>query len=205
VIRSLRRLRAERGYTLVEMLTVVTILTVVLTGLTTLFIQGSTAQLDMNNRFEAQQATRVALDKIRREIHCASEAETVGGTGADAHVRLKLPSQCPTANGVQTTVSWCTVNVATNRYALYRKASTSCDSTGVKWADYLTVSAAFDYQAQSATQLGRVRVELVSDLKPADATPAYELCDTIVLRNSYRATPTSSMLGYTDTADPAAC
>lgn len=200
-----RTLRAEAGYSLVEMLTVIAILSVVLTGLTTLFIQGSTAQLDLNNRFEAQQASRVALDKIRREIHCASEAETVGGTGAAAHVRLKLPSQCPTAGGVETTVSWCTVSVGTNRYALYRRANVSCDNTGVRWADYLTVAAAFDFQTQADTHLARVRVEFASDIDPTDATPAYRLCDTMVLRNSSRDTPTSSMLGYTDTAEPAAC
>jgi len=197
--------RGERGYTLVEMLTVIAILGVVLTGITTLFIQGSTAQLDMNRRFEQQQATRVALDKIRREIHCASEAETVGGTGAAAHVRLKLPSHCPTAGGVTSTVSWCTVSVASSRYALYRKVGTACDNAGVRWADYLTVASAFDFQTQSTTQLARLRVAFSSDAKPTDATPAYTLCDVIVLRNSYRGTPTATMLGYTDPADPAAC
>ena len=57
------------------------IMSVVLTGLTTLFVQGSNAELDMNRRFEAQQDSRVALDKIRREIHCAQGAATNPTTG----------------------------------------------------------------------------------------------------------------------------
>ena len=51
-----RRVRGEeQGFSLIEMLTVMIIMSVVLTGLTTLFVQGSNAELDMNRRFEAQQ------------------------------------------------------------------------------------------------------------------------------------------------------
>ena len=205
--RSLARLRGERGYSLIEMLTVISILGVILTGLTTLFIQGSNAQLDMNRRFESQQDARVALDKLRREIHCAQAASTTPGPGGAApHVVLDLPGQCPTAtNAAQTNVSWCTVNVATNRYALYRKVGVGCNSTGVRWADYIVTANLFDFQTQSTTQLARLRVEIPVDVKPGDATPPYELCDTMVLRNSSRVAPTASTRGYDDTAEPAAC
>ncbi|HEY2935179.1 MAG TPA: prepilin-type N-terminal cleavage/methylation domain-containing protein, partial [Gaiellaceae bacterium] len=66
----MNRLRAEGGFTLVELLTVTVILTIVLTGLTTLFVQGSNAELDMNNRFQAQLNARLALDRLRRDLHC---------------------------------------------------------------------------------------------------------------------------------------
>ena len=65
------RLRAQAGFTLVELLTVLVIFTVVLTSLVALFVQGSTAQAELGSRFEAQQDARLALDKLRREIHCA--------------------------------------------------------------------------------------------------------------------------------------
>ena len=39
-----------------------------------LFVSASHAQVDMNNRFQAQQNARLALDGLRREIHCASAA-----------------------------------------------------------------------------------------------------------------------------------
>ena len=48
------RLRAERGYSLVEMLTVLVIMGVVMTSLTTVFVQASNSESDMNNRFQAQ-------------------------------------------------------------------------------------------------------------------------------------------------------
>ena len=77
-MRAARRLREERGYSLIEMVTVLAILSVILTSLTTLFVQGTHAEMDMRERFEAQQDARIALDKLRREIHCAASAQTVG-------------------------------------------------------------------------------------------------------------------------------
>jgi prepilin-type N-terminal cleavage/methylation domain-containing protein len=206
VTRLLRRLRGERGYSLIEMLTVISIMGVVMTGLTTLFVSGSNSQLDMNRRFQAQQEARVALDKLRREIHCANAAATSPTNGAAPTVTLVLPGQCPTAvGGATTNVSWCTVSVATNRYALRRKVGTTCDSTGVKWADYVTLQNAFDYKTQSTTALSTLKVTLTVDAKPSDTTPGYSLCDRMVLRNSSRTTPDPTVLGYQDTAEPAAC
>lgn len=183
-----RRLRGEeQGFSLIEMLTVMIIMSVVLTGLTTLFVQGSNAELDMNRRFEAQQASRVALDKIRREIHCAQAAVTNPASGGAPRVQLDLPGQCPTAvNGSQTYVTWCSVLVSTGRYQLYRKVGVTCDATGVRWADYLTQANLFESQLASTDSLAKVRVSFPVDVKTGDATPPYRLCDHIVLRNTLR-------------------
>ena len=183
-----RRVRGEeQGFSLIEMLTVMIIMSVVLTGLTTLFVQGSNAELDMNRRFEAQQDSRVALDKIRREIHCAQGAATTPASGEAPSITLDLPGQCPTAVGAaQTSVTWCSVLVSTGRYKLYRKVGVSCNATGVRWADYLTQANLFQYQAASSVSLAKVRVSFPIDVKSGDATPAYRLCDQIVLRNTLR-------------------
>lgn len=182
-----RRLRGEQGFSLVEMVTVMAIMGVVLTGLTTLFVQGSNAELDMNRRFQAQQEARVALDKIRREIHCAQGASTNPATGEAPALTLDLPGQCPTAvNDAQTSVTWCSVSVSTGRYRLYRKVGVSCDATGVRWADYLTQANLFQYQVASTESLAKVRVSFPVDVKTGDATPQYRLCDHIGLRNTLR-------------------
>jgi prepilin-type N-terminal cleavage/methylation domain-containing protein len=183
-----RRLRGEeQGFSLIEMLTVMIIMSVVLTGLTTLFVQGSNAELDMNRRFEAQQASRVALDKIRREIHCAQGAATSPASGEAPSITLDLPGQCPTAVGAaQTSVTWCSVMVSTGRYTLYRKVGVTCNAAGVRWADHLTQANLFQYQAASTDSLAKVRVSFPVDVKTGDATPPYRLCDHIVLRNTLR-------------------
>jgi prepilin-type N-terminal cleavage/methylation domain-containing protein len=172
------RLFRENGYTVVELLVVMVILASVMGSLTTLFVQASNAQLDLNNRFQAQQNARVALDKLRRETHCASQASVATSTS----VTLTLGSYCPTGNG---SVTWCTVGSG-SRYGLYRKTGAACDTTGVKWADYLTTGAVFGYTAQSSTSLAKLRVDFPINVKPKKTVESYELVDEIVLRNSVR-------------------
>ena len=172
-------MRDERGYTLVEMLTVLVIFGTVMSALLVLLVQGTNAELGMNNRFQAQQDARVALDKIRREAHCAT-AVTVSSASS---VTLNLPSYCPTGNG---SVTWCAVSLGTSRYGLYRKAGAACDSTGVRWADHLTSANVFSYAAQSSTSLAKLSVDFPVNLKPSRTVDLYELKDDIVLRNSVR-------------------
>ena len=187
--RLLRRLRRERGYSLIEMLIVLSIMGVVMGALTTLFVQASNAELDMNNRFQAQLSARLALDKMRREVHCGSVATPAGSSSS---VTLTLPSYCKTGSG---SITWCTRSVATNRYALYRVVGSSCTG-GVKWADYLVPTATapvcsgalciFTYTAQSTTSLAKLHVDFPVNVKPSKTVEQYELVDDIVLRNSSR-------------------
>ena len=182
-------MRGERGYTLVEMLVTLVIMSVVMTALTTLFVNASNAELDMNNRFQAQQSARLALDKMRREVHCGSVATPAGQSSS---VTLTLPAYCKTGSG---SITWCTRSVATNRYALYRVVGATC-SGGVKWADYLASSSAatcsdgtfciFTYTAQSTSSLAMLKVDFPVNVKPSKSVEMYELIDNIVLRNSTR-------------------
>ena len=109
-------LRSERGYTLVEMLAVLVIFGTLMGGLMTLFVQGTSAETDMNNRFRAQQQARLALDKVRREAHCA----TAVTSASQSAVTLSLPSYC--GNG---SVTWCTVSLG----ASYTAQSTTALAT----------------------------------------------------------------------------
>jgi prepilin-type N-terminal cleavage/methylation domain-containing protein len=172
-------MRDERGYTLIEMLTVLVIFGTVMSALLVLLVQGTGAEVDLNNRFQAQQDARLALDKIRREAHCAT-AVTVSSASS---VTFNLPSYCPTGNG---SVTWCTVSLGASRYGLYRKAGAACDSTGVRWADHLTSANVFSYAAQSTTSLAKLSVDFPINVKPSRTVDTYELKDDIVLRNSTR-------------------
>src|SRR6476646_4550317 len=97
----------EEGYSLVELLVVMIILGTVLASLTTVFVSGSKAEVALNQRFQAQQQARLALDRIRADIHCASaaQAQTIGTyTGS-----LKLAEPNCYAYATTPTVSWCPV------------------------------------------------------------------------------------------------
>jgi prepilin-type N-terminal cleavage/methylation domain-containing protein len=182
VIKRLRalRLREEGGYSLIEMLTVMVIMTIVFAGVTAVFVAGSKAQADQDLRFQAQLSTRLALDKIRRDIHCASDVTPY----ATNSVTLKITG-CSGGD-----ISWCTVAVSgyTNRYALYRQAGTSCSSSGTKIADYLTTASAFPAFAHTigCFCLASLQVDFTVSVKSSTTVDTYDLGDTIYLRNSTR-------------------
>ena len=175
------RLAAEGGYSMFELLTVMVILAVVMGAITTMLVTGSNAEIDMNNRFQAQTNARLALDKVRREAHCASLVTTSVATT----VTLTMPSQCPSALG-QTYVTWCT-QASGSSYELWRYQGTACSGTGRREAEYLTLSGIFTYSAQSPTSLARLSITLPVNLTPSKPERVYTLNDDIVLRNSTRA------------------
>jgi prepilin-type N-terminal cleavage/methylation domain-containing protein len=185
--RARRVALGQQGYALTELLTVLAILTIVLGGLTALFISATTAEVDMRERFEAQQEARLAMDAIRREVHCAS---AITQSGPSPTVTLTLPTGCPSGSG---SVTWCTVSAGTNRYRLYRKAGTTCDATGKLYADYLRPDATtscspnmcvFSYTAPTTTSRAKLHVEFPVDTNTADGSAAYKLTDDLVLRNT---------------------
>jgi prepilin-type N-terminal cleavage/methylation domain-containing protein len=183
-------LSREDGYSLIELLTVVAILGLVLGSLTTIFVTASHGEVDMSRRYQAQEQARLAMDKLRREIHCASRVQD-GWTSAS--VTLTMPSQCPTSAGA-TSVQWCAVPVdAFGRYALYRSTGGTCgSSTSVRWADYLRTPQVFTYTAQSSSSLGSLAVSLVVNTQSDLRHGTFRLSDSIVLRNSSRACITGS-------------
>ena len=179
---SFERLRCEEsGFTLIEMVTVLGMLVIVMTCLSYAMIAAHKAEEDMNRRFASQINARIALDQLRREIHCAS---ALTPAGASASITITLGSRCPTA-GAGTTVSWCTSGTGT-RYALYRRVGATCNTTGKKSVDFLTTGTVFSYAAQSTSSLAILSVTLPVNARPASGLPDYRLTDDIVLRNSTR-------------------
>jgi prepilin-type N-terminal cleavage/methylation domain-containing protein len=188
----LRRGRAEGGYSLVEMLTVMVILGVVMGALTTVFVSASHNELDMNNRFRAQQNARLALDKFRREVHCATSVTLGSGTSpagplAARSVTVVLPAGCRNSG----TVTWCTAGSG-NRWVLTRingiMPAGGCVG-GVKYADYFTLPNVFNYAAPAVGSrlLPKINVDFPVNVKPTRPASTYELRDDVVVRNMPRA------------------
>ena len=174
--RLLRLARSEHGHTLIELLSVMIILGVVLTSLTTLFVSGAKAELETNKRFQAQTQARTAVDRLRREIHCASGI-AVGGGGTS--VVVTLPGHCPTSGGSIANITYDSVLVSASRYRLRR--------AGVIIADYLsTNSALFAYTAPSTSTLGLLHVDMSVNVNPNEGWKRWHLVTDIVLRNTVR-------------------
>jgi len=189
VTRLLKVLAAkEEGYSLVELLVVMLILGTVMAGLTTVFVGGSNAEIRLNQRFQAQQQARLALDRIRTDIHCASaaQAQTIGTYAGS----IKLAETSCYSYAATPTVSWCPVSVTSTRYQLYRSTATSnictsSDATRVLVADYLTTSSnVFTTAAIPQNSLQTVGIDIkVSANTKTPTLDVYELTDSIVVGN----------------------
>ena len=195
------RIRGEGGYSLVELVVVMAILGIVITGLTTVFVQGSRGEVDMNRRFTAQQNARAALGQLRADIHVGCNA-TVTATTLLIY-RLKADGSCDTV----ATIAWCTGSSTnlTGRLTLWElvtnvppvtpTAAASCTSppTGKIWADYIVSGSTLftlNTPAGGSKQRMGVTVSVPVNGNSAVTTGAvdrYELRDTIVLRNAPQA------------------
>jgi prepilin-type N-terminal cleavage/methylation domain-containing protein len=168
-----RRLAAEDGVTLVELLIVCALLGIVMAAVINLLISGSQAQRDTSGRVDAQQGTRLAIDRLEYEARCAS---SVTSLNSGAGVALVLPAVCSHATG---NVSWCVTSGALTRYA-----ASSCTGTGQVYVSSVTSATPFTVQcATGATgYLPRLRMNLsVNDT--SRSSNSFSLNDTIALRN----------------------
>jgi prepilin-type N-terminal cleavage/methylation domain-containing protein len=186
-----RRLRGgEQGYSLIELLVTMVILVIVLSSLTTVFTSGSSAEANLNLRFQAQQNARLGLDRIRVDIHCATaaQAQTI-----NTYPGVKLAvANCYAATP---TISWCVVQFSATplRYQLFRSTTTggtTCtgsDAARVLVADNLVSSSAFTTATIPQYTLQRVGVDFkVSANAKTSTANVYELTDSIAARNATR-------------------
>jgi prepilin-type N-terminal cleavage/methylation domain-containing protein len=201
---------SEKGFSLVELLVTMVILSVVIGGLTTVFISGSTAQINLNERFQAQQNARLALDRLRVDIHCATaaQAQTINGYPG---IKLSMTMAGGATTCYSSTVSYCVVQYSASpiRYQLFRATGTGAtdctasDATRLLIADYLTSSSVFTTNVIPQYSLQTVGIDIKVGVHPgATAKNAYELTDSIVVRNSTRCAPVSPATTCAITAVP---
>jgi type II secretory pathway pseudopilin PulG len=173
-LRRLVRSRGEAGYTMIELVAVMAILMTVVTAVTALFVSGAKAEVELNKRFEAQQAARVAVDRLRREVHCSSGVTVTSA----ANITVTLPSHCPSAGGAVANVVYDTELVSSGRYRLRR--------AGVTIADYLTTGNVFSYVAPNPDTLGKLHLSVLVNINPNEGWKTWRLETDVVLRNTIR-------------------
>jgi type II secretory pathway pseudopilin PulG len=195
---ALRRLRLAGGYTLIELLAVCLLLSIVLTGVISIMVGGSHAELNLNRRFQAQASARTALTVFRGDAHIACAASAPTTTSLNFYIpqtdRTTNPAtapqpttQCGTTSNNMAKVVWCTQQSPSNstKWALYRSTSGTCSTTSKFQADWLTTNTPFTVPATFPNgQLRTVSIDIPVSLKSANAGAAYDLNETIALRNT---------------------
>jgi prepilin-type N-terminal cleavage/methylation domain-containing protein len=199
------QLGGEGGYSLVEMVTVMAILGVVLGGVVALFTAGIKADSDQNQRFQAQQDTRLALDKLRRDVHpaCTISTPATYNTWASSVTLYYSTDGC--ASGTHS-VTWCTA-ASGSKFILQRVVATSCTGSLVTVASSVMSANVFAYippnshlVTSSSVGMGtgssyiltqdaaysapRLHVDLT--INRTGATHSYRLVDDIAFRNGPR-------------------
>ena len=175
----------EAGFSLIELMVVMTILSIIVGSLGAVFVNAMNAEADISRRFEAQSNARLALDKVRRETHCASAATLPNAT----RVELTMPAWCPTVGGTAMTVTWCARSTGTGIYGLFRIAPSVGSCTGgTRFANSLTTDAVFAIVAANTANrtLPKLAVDFPVDVTPSTTVGRYRLQDAIVLRNATR-------------------
>jgi type II secretory pathway pseudopilin PulG len=176
--------RDESAYSVVELLTAMSILAIILSGLVSVFVAGSNADADLNRRYQAQTDARIAMDKLRREVHRACNLATGYGSSS---VTFYFPNSSGGCVSDTQTVSWCTSGSGT-KYALLRIQAASCAGATAKFADFLTSGTVFTFTNGDATThaLARLRVDLNINRTPTRSVNAYHIVDDIAFRNFTR-------------------
>jgi type II secretory pathway pseudopilin PulG len=183
--------------TLVELLVAMLLMSIILAPLIGGFVSMMSAQARQANIVTAQEQARLALQRMRKDIHCAHSVAVPQANGSGGYTLILSETnttgvaECP---GIvaqnSSSVQWCTVPVTgyTNRYRLYREddPSTSCDGTESSFqVDYMTQPDIWTIPSCASGDYPTVGVDFSVDLDPGTTDEgAYNLDDAIALRNA---------------------
>jgi len=148
-----RPLRAQRGFSLAELLVVMAVLSLMLAGLFLIQTQGQTSYLVGSHRVEAQQNGRIALELMIRELRSAQSV-----TAVPAATDMTFVDE----NGV--TIEYVLAGTTINRVA----AGVSTPLIGGIQAFNMTYYSAYDGSTNTGTTTGvagnvkLVRIQIVA-------------------------------------------
>jgi Tfp pilus assembly protein PilW len=198
VARLRARLAQEDGMTLIELLWTLGILGFVMSAIIAVFVSGLHSEFDMNQRFQAQQEARLALQTIRTDLRTACTA-TVSSSSATVTNDIVVLGFCSnsTTTWSSTPVSyttWCARNGGGTpvHYGLYRESANdpgpggcATGTAGIREADWLTTAAnTFTPVPPTSGLRPELTVSVPVDAYPKNSTGVYKLADTILLRNA---------------------
>jgi prepilin-type N-terminal cleavage/methylation domain-containing protein len=172
------RAREESGFTLVELVVVMTVLMLVMAGVSSLFLQGLHTSNTTSDILASQTQVHLALDRLEYETRCASAATRVS---SGAGVTLTLPSQCPHATG---TITWCVTS-----HSLVRYSGSACSGTGQTLASNITSATPFSC-ISTVGDYPQLQVALTAQTQSSSDTVS--ATDKIDMRNAPAVTSSGS-------------
>jgi prepilin-type N-terminal cleavage/methylation domain-containing protein len=217
-----RRLRSQRAFTLVEVLSAMTIATVVLGAGVTAFAGFLTHSTSANNRTDAQDTARLAIDQMAAQLRGAMSSGPAGNQPVESASSYSVvflspsPTASLTANALGLMhVRYCLDASSSANQKVWRQtapyddgsnaaapATTGCPSAS--WPTRLEVASHLVNQAQtpatplftpstdSSGNVSDIAITAAVDADPTTAPPATNLRTSITLRNLNHA-PTAAL------------
>ena len=170
------RLADERGFSLVELVIVMFLVSILLAGLSNLFISGLRASSDTSARTAGQGNIQTAVNRLEFELRCSSGATVPNAGVANSSVTVTLPTQCVHATGQYT---WCVSGGSLLRYS-----GATCSGTGETFANNVTTAKPFTLVSTTGN-LPQLAINLSVNLV-GSSSDAVSVADTITLRNAAR-------------------
>jgi Tfp pilus assembly protein PilW len=173
-----RLLHEESGFTLIELVIVMTFTVLLVAAVSNLFVSGLRASSTANATLSSQTQIHLALDRLEFEARCTSQATLVS---SGAGVTLTLPSQCPHASG---TATYCVTGGSLIRYP-----AAGCSGSGETLASDITSATPFCISAATG-DYPQLHVALTAQTQ--SSSDEVSAMDTITMRNAALATSTSA-------------
>lgn len=181
-------LKSAAGFSLIELLVVMVVLSIILGALTASFSSAFVGEGRAFARAQAEENARMALNRIRLDIHCSTGVSTpVENADGGWTVTLGENSAagCAGLTG-SSSVQWCTIRISPNRWRLYRRNDLGCDVNSMFMIDYLVEANPW---ADALDLCGGGRAEARSvqffvNVTPNKPNNGYRLYDEIALRNN---------------------
>ncbi len=193
----MRRLAREEGQSLIELLIVILLMGIIFGPLIGGMVSAMNAQARQLDIVTAQEQARLALQRMREDIHCAHSvgAPTPNASGGETIIFNETnttgTAECPgLLEQNATAVQWCSVPVSgtANRYRVYRESNpeNTCDGgSSTLQVDYITGADVWSLPTCTGGEYPTVAVSLPVDVSPSSPIEGtYNLSDSIALRNA---------------------
>ena len=190
------RLRSAAGFSLIELLVVMVVLSIILGTLTASFSSAFAGEGRAFAQATAEENARMALNRIRLDIHCSTGASAPFANANEGWTITFEENNTDTANpqcaGLKLapgsdSVQWCTIKFE-NRWRLHREDGLDdCDGAGSAFmVDYLVKANPWE-DALDLCGGGRAEARSVRfyvNVTPNKPNNGYKLYDEIALRNN---------------------
>lgn len=191
-----RRLACQSGLSLVELIVVLVITTIIFGPIVNSFVSALNEQARQLDVATAQEQARLALQRMRKDIHCAHGVTTPAENSSDGYTLILTETnttgtaECPgLISQDASAVEWCTIPIggSSSEYDLYREnnANDSCEA-GASTFEVGDISQANLWSVPTCTggEYPAVAVSIPVEIDLSSTQQGtYDLADQIALRN----------------------